>query len=163
MPPTPQVVRRADYPRNGWSSSFGGYAGIKYPSAKPYGMLVTAPGSTGTFAAFNTGVKYLIDEVTSFANTIYKADITFIGSQIPATVVISFTEGVQNELFMMFITDISPPVIYIFSYQFPMVWPNMRKKYTFPGPGVTPLPVLAQVGPVVTIQPFNRRGFELLS
>ncbi len=161
MPDTPDVCQRKNYASHGWSSCFGGYAGITYPSARPYGLVLTSPDSTGIFEPFIDGVKFEVNLFNTLINTVYTCDTKFNQSSTFMTVTIEYSEGVQNRLILVYIADLGIPV-YLFIQFEPMVWPNMRKPVTFPGPGVTPLPILAQVGPEVTLTPFNKRGYLML-
>lgn len=161
----PEIADRlkVNYPENGWSSWFGGYRGIEYPSACPYGIIIRAPGSTGIFKPFNhkDGVKFPLEDVTSDAITTYTSTFQPPISVAPAFVGLSLKAPSSTRIFIQWYLELGTPP-FIYALLFEGLWANMRTKIFLANPGPPPLPLLSKVGPVVIVEPWNRRGWELL-
>jgi len=154
---------KTEYPDNGWSSWFGGYRGIEYPSANPYGIIVRAPGSTGIFKPYNhkDGVKFPLNATTSDAITTYTSTQQPPISVTPAFCGLSLKAPATTRIYLQWYVEILP-VPFIYFLLFEGFWANMRTKIFLANPGPPPLPLLSKVGPVVIVEPWNKRGWELL-
>lgn len=162
MPPNGIIVRRSQYPENGWSSWFGGYVGIKYPSARPYAITVMAKGSTGIFTDLNKPVKFIVDVESFTTGGRYVSTVQPPVSILPMQVNITLApSGITRFDIIWYIEGGAP--LFLYGQTTDATWANSRKKVFLPGPGPPPLPLLSKVGDVVEIQPYNKKGFGQLN
>lgn len=158
MPPNPGQITRDDYPENGWSSWWGGFTDIEYPSARPYALYITTVGSTGIFKRLNGGVRYLTSPTSGLTLTPYFSTFKPIGATNVSAAQIYLTGGVWK-IDILWYVEIAPPPPFVYQNTWNLDWPNMRKRIIKLKPGPPPFPLISKVGPEVIIRPLNRRGY----
>jgi len=161
MPSNGIEVLRSQYPEYGWSSWFGGDRGTPMPSALPYGLTIKAPGSTGMFTPLNKYVKYLVAPISFTTGSRY--DSTFqppVGTQPSFVNLTKSPSGVYRFNIIYYIEFGAP--LFLYAQITDALWQNTRRKIFLPGPGPPPLPLLASVGPIIEITPFNKRGWAMI-
>lgn len=161
--PEDATYKKANYPENGWSNYWGDYLDVPYPSAAPYGIVIRAPGSTGGFRPLNSvhGVKFPISEPILKNHPIYISTLLFPVGDLSARMFMHFDLAVGLRINILWYFEGGlPPFLYVQDRV--ETWTNMRKTLTIAGPGPPPIPLFSKVGDVVTLEPWNKKGWELL-
>lgn len=152
-----------EYPEFGWSNYWGDYFGNPMPEAAPYGVVIRSPGSTGIFQPFagHRGVRFITADTNGRSDMLYKSTFQPPISIAVAQMTLKWFPVVGIRIAILFyIEGGAPPFIYA-QDRFE-TWTNMRKKLFINGPGVPPLPLIARIGPIIEIEPWNRGGWNEL-
>ena len=162
MPSNGNKFLRSQYPDYGWSSWFGGPFDQPYPAACPYGMVLKAPGSTGIFRPFNTGVKYICEVENLLEDRLWIASFKPPVAIANSSIAMKTGPAGQTDMFITYYVEGGAP-LFLYGQFVVGLWAQMRKPYLFLGPGPAPLPMLDAIGPSVTLTPYNKRGFGMLT